>query len=178
MQGFNAWCSMDQVFKGELWGFVRNGLPAITFTDINLLQQDTVDFFNGIYDEGALDRLFVQWDAAGRNYKMWSFYADKPSEGTQIIKADLDMLMNSYPQDFSMMGAWNCSSGTEVGAGAGLEWYPVPHQVVNFMPDIMTDPGDPEADPPIPPTFETSTEPRDINLLFGQTPRNFGSFYA
>jgi len=46
------------------------------------------------------------------------------------------------------------------------------------MPDIMTDPGDPEADPPVPPTYIEADAPTDVNLLAGQAKRDFTSFYS
>ena len=188
--GYNLQCSMSQEFKQELWSYVKwhggqqfdeNGDPIpepvpTLFPDIALIDQATVDFFNNIHDEAAVERLFKSWDAAGRTYRVYSCYAEKPAQ-TQQIRADLDMLNASYPQDFSVVGAWSCMDGGEVGAdGAGV-WYPIPPQYINFMPDIMTDPGDPEADPPVPPTYAPATDPTDVNLLAGQAPRSFNSYY-
>lgn len=174
MPSHNMWLSMSQAFKNELWPYVNNGVEPVQFPEIANISQQTVDFFKNIHDEGALERLFKEWNAAGRTYKMWSFYANKP-EDVGPIKTDLDMLSAAYDQDISVMGAWNYGSGSEVG---NPTWYPIPSQTINFMPDVMTDPGDPEADPPVPPTYEPATEPTDTNLLYGQAPRDFSSFYA
>ena len=182
---------MSQQYKGELWPYVKwhggqnideNGDPIpepvpTLFPTIATISQATVDVFNNIYDEGALDRLFRSWDAAGRTYKNYSVYSDKPAEAPQV-RADLDALIAADPNDFSVSGAWRYSDGAEVGAGGAGVWYPVPPQITNFMPLIMTDPGDSEADPPVPPTYAEPTEPTDTNLLFGQAPRDFSSFYA
>lgn len=177
--------TLSEVYKAELWPYVKwhsgqtideNGDPIpepipTSFPTISSMDQVTVEFFTNIHDAGAVERLFKSWDAAGRTYKMWSFYADKP-ENTPQIHADIDMLAAADPQDFSGVGAWSCSTGAEVG-GTGTEWYPVPPQYINFMPDIIIDNTDPEN-----PIYGPATDPTDVNLLFGQEPRNFSSFYA
>ena len=167
MIGYNVWTSMSQVFKNELWPYVRQGTPAVTFPDINNIDPVTVEFFNTIYDEDSVEKLFKDWPAAGRIYKLWSFYSDKPANTPQV-RADLDMLIASYPQDFGVLGAWESDTGDEVGTP---EWYPIPQQTINFMPDIITDNTDPEN-----PIYGPATELTDVNLLFGQAPRSFGSF--
>jgi len=185
------WCSISEVYRAELWPYVKwhggkqteeDGTPIpepvpTAFPTIADIDQVTVEFFNNIHDADAVERLFKSWNAAGRTYKVWSLYANKP-ENTPQIRSDLDMLNAADPQDFSVSGAWKCSDGGEVGADAAGVWYPIPPQIINFMPDIMTDPGDPEADPPVPPTYVPATEPTDVNLLFGQAPRDFSSFYV
>ena len=161
---------MSQEFKSELWGYVRRPHePPVLFPDIALISQATVDFFNAIYDDGAYERLFKPWDAAGRTYRLWSFYANKP-DGTQQIRADLDMLIASYPQDFGVLGAWNWTTGQEVGAAQGEPWYPIPHQTLNFMPDVIVDP---EVDPP---EMAPATELTDVVLVLGQHARDFTSY--
>jgi hypothetical protein len=176
MSRYNMHISMSQAFKNELWPFIKDGTPAVTFPEINNIDPLTVEFFNNIYDADAVERLYKEWNAAGRTYKLWSFYSNKP-EGQTIIRADIDMLNSVYPQDFSGMGAWAYDTGQEVGSAQGEVWYPVPPQYINFMPDIMTDPGDPEAEPPVPPTYAPATDPADVVLLFGQAPRVFDSYY-
>lgn len=169
MPSHNVWVSMSQVFKNELWPFVRQGTPAVTFPDINGLQPETVEFFNAIYDEGTVEKLFKEWNAAGRTYKLWSFYANKPAD-VPTVKDDLDMLIASYPQDFAVLGAWNYGTGNEVGNPI---WYPLPPQTIQFMPDIIVDNTDPEN-----PVFGPATDLTDVNLLLGQAPRSFDSYYA
>lgn len=172
MARFNAWISMSQAFKNELWPFVRIGTPAVTFTDINNISDATVEFFNNVYAEDAVERLYKQWDAAGREYKLWSFYAEKPDD-VPTIRADWDMLIASYPQDFGVLGVWNYDTGQEVGEAQGDIWYPLPPQTINFMPDIITDATDPEN-----PVYGPATELTDVIKVFGQTPRSFGSYGA
>ena len=169
---FNSWVSMSQVFKNELWPFIKDGTPAVTFPDINNIDPATVEFFNTVYDEGAVDRLYKQWNAAGREYKLWSIYSTKP-DNLSTIKGDLDMLIASYPQDFGVLGAWNYATGQEVGAANPPIWYPIPPQTLNFMPDIVTDNTDPEN-----PIYGPATELRDVLLVFGQANRDFDSFGA
>ena len=167
---YNAWISMSQAFKNELWPFIKSGTPAVTFPDINNISDETVEFFNTIYDEGAVERLFKEWAAAGRVYKLWSFYAEKPN-GVPLIRSDWDMLIASYPQDFGVLGAWNWDTGAEVGEAQGDIWYPLPPQTINFMPDIIVDNTDPEN-----PVYGPATELTDVLLVLGQGNRSFGSY--
>ena len=180
--GYNIQVSASQEYKSELWSYVRDGTPAVTFPAINDISDVTADFFRTIHDEAAIERLFKSWDAQGRTYKMWSFYADKPAGEVQTIRNDLDALVLADPDDFAVMGAWSCVDGWEVGTAGGTNpagvWYSIPSQYIKFMQDIVTDPGDPEAEPPVPPTTVPATDPTDTNLLFGQAPRSFSSYYA
>ena len=165
---YNCWCSASQAFKNELWPFIKDGTPAVTFPDINTISQVTIDFFNKVVDEGAVSRLFKEWEAAGRVYKLWSFYAVKPETGAQQIRADLDMLVASYPQDFGVLGCWDWATGEEVG---NPPWYPIPHQTLNFMPDVIVDASDPQN-----PVYGPATELTDVLGLCGQAPRSFASY--
>jgi hypothetical protein len=166
MNSFNLWLGMSQAFQADLVPLVNDGIPATAFPVLNQLDDVTLELFRTIYDADGLEQLFKMWPGNGKDFRVWSFYFSKPLEGPQI-HSDIDATAATYPQDFLPMGAWRTSDGGEVGTP---EWFPVPPQIVNFMPDVWN--GDE------PPTYSPATVPTDVNLLFGQAPRDFGSFYV
>jgi hypothetical protein len=160
MSQFNLWLGMSQAFQQELVPLINVGTPAVLFPGLNNMDEVTLALFRTTHDAENVARLFKLWPGPGaKNFRVWSFYFAKPLEGPQI-RADIDAMAATYPTDFLPMGAWRTDTGAEVGDPV---WWPVPAQVVNFMPDIDGTP---------------ATEPTDVNLLFGQVPRDFSSFYA
>ena len=176
MNSYNLWLGMSQAFQADLVPLIQDGTPATEFPGLNQLNEATLALFRNTHDAESMERLFKLWPGPGNaNYRVWSFYFDKPLEGP-VIRSDIDAMAATYPTDFLPMGAWRTSDGGEVGAdydedGAQTDtgWWPVPAQVVNFMPDVWN--GDE------PPTYSTAEEPTDVNLLLGQAPRDFSSFY-
>jgi hypothetical protein len=188
MSQFNLWLGMSQAFQQELVPLINEGTPAVEFPDLNDLNEATLELFRNSHDAENVAKLFKMWPGnAGQDFRVWSFYFAKPLQGP-LIRADIDEMAADYPGDFLPMGAWRTDNGHEVGATydefgvqTATGWWPVPAQVVNFMPDIMTDPGTPEGPggipPAVPPIYAPPIEPTDVNLLFGQVPRDFTSFY-
>jgi hypothetical protein len=191
MSQFNLWLGMSQAFQQELVPLINEGIPAVEFPDLNDLNEATLELFRNSHDAENVARLFKMWPGnAGQDFRVWSFYFSKPLQGP-LIRADIDEMAADYPGDFLPMGAWRTSDGREVGATYSEEipddpeadppvvgvpseqtdtgWWPVPAQVVNFMPDVWN--GDE------PPTYTPATEPTDVNVLMGQAPRDFTSFY-
>jgi hypothetical protein len=179
MSNFNLWLGMSQAFQAELVPLINEGTPATEFPGLNQLDEVTLELFRTTHDADNVSRLFKLWPGPGaKNFRVWSFYFDKPEDGPQV-RSDIDSMASTYPGDFLPMGAWRTDNGYEVGATYSEEgvqtatgWWPVPAQVVNFMPDIIHDSEDEN-----PPTYTPATEPTDVNLLFGQVPRDFTSFY-
>lgn len=181
MSRYNIQFGASAEMRTDLVNYVKgddNGdpIPPVNFPALSNMSEATRQFFRNVYDQDAIDRLFKQHEAQGRVYSLFSAYSNKPDDHQQV-RSDLDAIAATYPMDFLMMGAWDYDTGAEVG-GSGTEFWPIPAQYLNFMPDVMTDPGDPEADPPVPPTYAPATDPIDVNLLFGQAPRDFSSFYV
>lgn len=175
VQSFNFWIGLSTAFKNELWLYVRDGVVPTTFTQLENLSDDTKEFFRAIYDENALDRLFLKWTSPqAKEFNMLSFYANKPENVAQV-ESDLNAMQSTYSDDFSILGAWRCDDGMQIG-GNDTPSFPTPSFAINFMPDVMIDPGDPEADPVVPPTYERPTQLTDVNLLFGQAKRDFVTF--
>jgi hypothetical protein len=177
MNSFNLWLGMSQAFQADLVPLIQEGTPATAFPGLNQLDEVTLALFRNTHDAESVERLFKLWPGPGsKNFRVWSFYFAKPEQG-DIIRADIDQMAATYPADFLPMGAWRCDNGREVGATYSEEgvqtdtgWWPVPAQVVNFMPDVWN--GDDPA------TYTPATEPTDVNVLMGQAPRDFSSFYV
>jgi hypothetical protein len=186
MSQFNLWLGMSQAFQSELVPLITEGTPAVIYPGLNSMAEVTLELFRTTHDAENVARLFKLWPGnAGQDFRVWSFYFTKPLEGPQI-RSDIDAMASTYPSDFLPMGAWRTDNGHEVGATyttpdpeilprekpvqTATGWWPVPAQVVNFMPDI--------SDGAEPPTYTPATEPTDVNLLFGQAPRDFTSFYV
>jgi hypothetical protein len=167
MSQFNLWLGMSAAFQAELVPLINEGTPATEFPGLNQMDEVTLELFRTTYDAENVARLFKLWPGPGaKNYRVWSFYFDKPLEGPQI-RSDIDSMAATYPTDFLPMGAWHTDTGAEVGDPV---WWPVPAQVVNFMPDVWN--GDE------PPTYSPATAPTDVNVLMGQHARDFASFYV
>ena len=71
----------------------------------------------------------------------------------------VELFKSENPGDTSVLGAWHWGTGLQV-TDDNVPLYPIPGSLSSFMPD--------EGDPPVP----NSTQ-RDVNLYFGQTPRDF-----
>ena len=179
MNSFNIWLGMSPEFRAAVTPPEEGGEAAVgTFTALNTLEPETKAMLLGTHDVPAQEALFM----ANGIYRLYSHYG-QPA-GATLVKADVDMLIATYPSDLAVLGAWEANGreagatyDEETGAQTAPGWYPVPATVLNYMPDIVTDPGDPDALPtPIPPTYAPATEPTDVNILLGQAPRDFTSF--
>ena len=173
MTAYNMWLSVSKDMQDELKGWIDPGegedpQEPVLFPIIKDLSPTTLEFFRSSYDSDTVSRLFRTWTAAGRNYRVWSLYANKPDD-VPMIKSDLDMMMLAYPQDFDVSGAWRFDDGRQVG---DPPWYPNPPQLINFMPLVFTPgPGYPEDENDY--TMEEPTTLTDVNVLAGQAPRVF-----
>lgn len=181
---FNIWLGLSAELQAELVALIKYGEPAEEFPGLNQMSDATKAFFKNVYDAEGLELLFQQFVGPQRTYRLWSIYANKPEDAPQV-RSDLDAIQGAYPQDFLKMGAWEYQTGREVSAEYNdqgeqitVGWMPIPAQIMRFMPPVMSDPGDLGTDPVTPPTFVPATDPTDVNLLFGQSPRDFSSYYV
>ncbi len=125
-------------------------------------------------------RIFKPFEAGnGKTYRLISLFTDEDSN-IDKIREKLAYLEQEWPQHFDLCGVWQWNGlqcgqyYDENGDIAGTPDEPLDHnKLLKFMPDVMTDPGDPEADPAVPPTYEPATELTDVHLMLGQSPRNF-----
>jgi hypothetical protein len=182
MSQFNVWLGMSPEFRAAITPDEEGETAPGSFGVLSTLAPETKDLLLTTHDVPAQERLFV----ANGTYRLYSHYGE--AAGEAIVKADVDLLIATYPSDLTVLGSWDNATGMELGATYdefGVQtapgWYPVPATVLNYMPDILTDPGTPEGPggipPAVPPIFAPPIVPTDVNLLFGQVPRDFTSFY-
>lgn len=116
----------------------------------------TARLFHRMIDRNTVQRLFKIATAGGRDYTLWSVNFDEPGNVLQKIKDELDRLAVEYPNRFIIAGAW-------LWDGSQVAGYPPDARLDRFMPDDIDEQGSPVPNPTV----------RDINLLFGQSPRIF-----
>jgi len=108
----------------------------------------------------------------GNTYHAYSIYFK--SNVTSVVRTEFDYLAAEYPSQFFILGAW-MKDGRQAGVkkdGTGTPVYPIHANAWRIMPDVVVHDEDGNV---ISTTLATSnTDLRDINLLAGQSPRNFG----
>lgn len=114
--------------------------------------------FGYMADQENTQRLFRQGTAGGRVWTVWNIYFNLSGNVLQKVKAELDQLALDYPNHVIIAGAWRWD-------GSQVNDYPPHPQLLQFMPDVWN--GDE------PPTYSPATQLADVNLLLGQTPRDF-----
>lgn len=152
---------MSQEFQQDLVPFLLDGTEPENFPLLVNISEATKRFFLASYKTDLIDHLFIHYQANSRDYRVWSFYIDKPGPNDLAdIQSDLDAIASTYSQDFIIMGAW------QVATGQAVADYPSPPSLINFMPPTW----DHSTNPPteIPPTGLS-----DVVLLAGQAPRVF-----
>ena len=89
--------------------------------------------------------------AAGGNWQVYSLTYDMPT--WPEIEQAVELFKSENPGSTGVLGAWDFSTGEQIDDN-DVPVYPIPGYFSDYMPD-----GDPTV--------------RDVNLYFGQTPRNF-----
>ena len=89
--------------------------------------------------------------ASGGNWQVYSLVYDMPT--WPEIEAAVELFKSENPGQTGVLGAWDYGTGEQIVDDA-VPVYPIPGYFSAYMPDD---------DPTI----------RDVNLYFGQTPRNF-----
>ena len=175
MRSYNFWVGMSTAFRDELEALLKEGTPPVQFPLLTNMSEDTRLFFSATYDTAAQGNKYPVWNSpGGKDFTMLSFYVNKP-ENVQNVRNDIDAMESTYGSDFTICGAWKCADGEQLG-GDESPLYPSPALTLNFMPDDIIDPGDPTAEPPVPPTTQPATQLKDGLLLFGQAKRHFTIF--
>ncbi len=122
--------------------------------------------FSRMADRATVQRLYRADKIGEYTWTLWSLYFDFPTNALLKIKAELDALQAAYPSHVAVCGAWRWD-GRQVKSD-GEPVYPVHARILELMPDIVTYDADGN---------ETSrtrpTEPSDINILQGQSFRQF-----
>lgn len=125
--------------------------------------------FQYMQDDTTRRRLFKPTTLAGTTYNLWSIDFADDAETLRLVRDELDALMAQYPNQIGILGAWR-KDGRQVGASYDEQGnrtseaaYPIPNWLWRFMPD------DADGNP----TASSNADLRDINLLYGQSPRDF-----
>ena len=119
--------------------------------------------FEYMQDEASRRRLFTKPTLAGTVYNLWSIDFYDEMETLQAIRDEIDGLIAQYPNQISILGAWHWE-GDQVGTrGGGDPLYPLPAFLWRFLPDPLPDGTIPAS----------NADLQDVNLLFGQSPRDF-----
>ena len=156
----NVWIAMSQQALNE-------------YKDARLLKKDytgpmdalTFDTLHRMADTDNVQAMFKRVPADGKEYTLFSLYLPASAEA----KTRIDHIAEQWLGHFIVIGAWNWD-GTQVEI-AGQIVYPVHAQAWRLMPDVIEyDVGGNETSR----TAATSnSDLRDINLLQGQSPRDF-----
>lgn len=109
--------------------------------------------FERMSDLDTVQKLFKSPDISGNIYHLYSLYIDNGS--AQQAADAIDYLTTEYPNHIIVGGAWQWN-GNQI---AGYEPHP---QLIQLMPDVW----DGNA-------FVAATVVTDVNVLAGQSPRDF-----
>lgn len=109
--------------------------------------------FQSFHDWETVQGLLKKQGQGNSGYTLWSVNIEDPDA--------VDDLQATYPgAQVKVLGAWNFD-GSQFDSGR----WPVDADILDFMPDVWN--GDE------PPTYSPATVLTDVNLLMGQTPRDF-----
>jgi len=130
------------------------------------LTRRQVRLFEYMQDDAARRRVFSSATLAGTTYNLWSIDFDDSKETLQAIRDELDGLIAQYPNQIAVVGAW-LMDGSQAGP-EGNPVYPIPNWLWRFMPPWRDENGDLTPAQP-----SSNADLTDVNLLFGQDPRDF-----
>ena len=129
---------------------VATPVPAVLFPALNTLSAETAGALT--FDGELVRGLFKTFAVGSIDFQVSSFYTELAAE----VLADFQMLEDTYPENFAIMGIWDEESGAQLR--------PVSPLFINFMPDVY----DYDED-----VYNEATVLTDVNLLAGQAPRDF-----
>jgi hypothetical protein len=112
-------------------------------------------------DQGTVERLFRLDNDGSNDWSLWNLIFDFAIDVLQKIQNEVDALVAEFPNHVKVIGAWNYDTGAQVG-------YPLHARLLEFIADIVTYDENGNEISRVRPIV-----PRDINLLQGQTVRDF-----
>ena len=116
--------------------------------------------FEYMQDDTTRSRLFKPWTNPQGTFHLWSIDFDDEKDTLQLVRDEIDFLIATYPNQIQVVGAWHFEDGAQVGTrGGGDPIYPIPNWLWRFMPDSVG--------------AASNADLNDINLLYGQSPRDF-----
>jgi hypothetical protein len=158
----NIWIVLTETAKDTL----RPLLDDPTYDGPHLT---AVKIFRRMIDIATVERMFKSPTLGGTKYFLYSVtFNDIGGGGAQKLQDALEYLEANYPAQFEVVGAW-LWDGRQVGTQwvdpedhsqgtTGTPLYPIHPQLIQFMPDVGGAP---------------ATELADVNLVQGQSPRQF-----
>ena len=162
---FNAWIAVSDTARTRIverltWDEETQGAYDGPVT------QAQYRLFSYMQDRRSREALFKRPTIGGREYILFSVDFDGDEVPLASVRQTIDDLIETYPNQIAVMGAWRVDDGRQVGATYDENGvitsdgpYPPHAQLFQFMPD------DPDGTPN--PTV------RDVNILYGQAPRDF-----
>lgn len=156
MRAINVWLALsttaqDIVIESLRWDEEAQG----DYT--GPLRNRSRRLFEYMQDEVARRRLFATATLQSIDYNLWSIDFFDEGSVLQDIRDEIDFLIAEFPNQIAVLGAWDIRTGQQVGGGTPL--YPIPNYTWRFMPAELG--------------AASNTDLTDVNLLFGQTPRDF-----
>ena len=116
--------------------------------------------FKLMTDTNVVQRLFRLDNDGTNDWILWSLYFNYTVDILLKIQSELDNLIAAYPNHVKIIGAWDWR-GNQIG-------YSIHPRILEFIPDtIIYDASGNEISRARP------TIVKDMNLLFGQSPRTF-----
>jgi len=142
----NAWLEIKDTFT---W-------PAENSEDDTELQAKNRQTLERCGDIQVIPGLYKTRTLGPRSWQLYSLLYDVQS--IPEFEQAIELFKSENPGDTDVLGAWHWETGNQV-TDDNVPLYPIPGGLSNFMPD------DPDGTP--------NNTQRDINLYFGQTPRDF-----
>ncbi len=120
--------------------------------------------FRYFEDEAVVRNLWPTVNVSGNDYHLYSISFSNEDYTFGQIRDEIDWLLATYGGQIFVLGAWRWD-GEQFQDAQGDPIYPIHPRLIDFMPPIWN-----QDDPP---TYTPATELTDVNLLAGQSPRNF-----
>ena len=144
------------------WVEVRNdfAFPADNPEDDTELQAKNRETLSRCGDIDVIPGLFKKPTQGPRSWQLYSLLYDVATR--REFEQAVERFKSENPGTTDVLGAWHFEDGRQVGIeldGSGVPLYPIPGRLSDFMPD------DPDGTP--------NSTLRDVNVYYGQSPRQF-----
>lgn len=144
------------------WVEVRDdfAFPAADPADDTELQAKNRETLSKCGDIQVIPNLYKQRTQGPRSWQLYSLLYDVPDRRT--FEQQIERFKSENPGQTDVLAAWHVEDGRQVGIeldGSGVPLYPIPGKLSSFMPD------DPDGTP--------NAALRDVNIYYGQAPRDF-----
>jgi len=144
----NVWIAL----RGDADSLIKTALDTDPNEYTGPVKDREYKIFKAMHDRAVVQSMFKVPAIGGNTYHAYSIYFE--SNVASKAKTELDYLSTEYPSQFFILGAWKQN-------GIKISLYPLHANAWRIMPDLKGVPATSNADL------------RDINLLAGQSPRNF-----